>query len=100
MILKTSATAGTLESCDAMVTVEPGNGKLEYSISSTVLNQYGRQIKETLLETLERLDVKDAVVTVADRGALNCTLKARIECAVYRSCGVTENYPWGGDIRE
>ncbi len=51
------------------------------------------------LETLERLDVKNARVTIFDKGALDCTLKARVECAVYRSNGVSENLPWGGVIR-
>ena len=97
-ILK-SAVAGTLESSDAMVTVEPGEG-IELSISSSVMNQYGRQIKATVLNTLERLDVKDVKITVVDKGALDCTLKARVECAVFRSTGKSHaNIPWGGVIR-
>lgn len=97
-ILK-SAVAGTLESSDAMVTVEPGEG-IVVELSSSVMNQYGRQIKATVLETLERLDVKDAKVTVIDKGALDCTLKARVECAVFRSCDASAaNIPWGGVIR-
>ncbi|MBQ2139848.1 MAG: citrate lyase acyl carrier protein, partial [Acidaminococcaceae bacterium] len=47
------ATAGTLESSDLMVTLEPGNGGIELSLTSSVMNQYGRQIKKTVLETLE-----------------------------------------------
>lgn len=97
-ILK-SAVAGTLESSDAMVTVEPGEG-ISVELSSSVMNQYGRQIKATVLETLERLNVKDAKVTVIDKGALDCTLKARVECAVFRSCDASAaNIPWGGVIR-
>ena len=94
------AVAGTLESSDAQVTVEPGEGSLELSLSSSVMNQYGRQIKATVLETLERLWVSDARVTVVDKGALDCTLKARVECAVFRSWGASEqNIPWGGAVR-
>ncbi len=97
-ILKTAA-AGTLESSDALVTVEPGEG-ITLDLSSTVMNQYGRQIKATVLETLERLDVHNASVTVVDKGALDCTLKARVECAVYRSCDASaKNIPWGGKVR-
>ncbi len=97
-ILK-SAVAGTLESSDAMVTVEPGQG-ISLELSSSVMNQYGRQIKATVLETLERLDVKNAKVTVIDKGALDCTLKARVECAVFRSVDASEaNIPWGGAVR-
>lgn len=98
-ILKTAA-AGTLESSDAMITVEPGQEKIELDITSVVLNQYGRQIKATILETLERLDVTSAKVTVVDKGALDCTLRARVECAVFRACDQSQaNIPWGGVVR-
>ena len=93
MEIKKAAMAGTLESSDAQVTVEPGNGKIELSIESSVIH------KATIMETLERLEVRDAKVTVVDKGALDCTLKARVECAVYRSNDMTENLPWGGAIR-
>ena len=98
-ILKPAA-AGTLESSDAQVMIEPGDGTIELSLQSSVMNQYGRQIKATILETLERLDVTSAKVMVVDKGALDCTLKARVECAVFRSCDASEaNIPWGGAVR-
>ena len=97
-ILKT-AMAGTLESSDAQIVVEPGDGTIELNIESSVIHQYGRQIKKVVLETLERLEVTDPKVTVVDKGALDCTLKARVECAVYRSNDMTENLPWGGVIK-
>ena len=94
------AVAGTLESSDAQVTVEPSDNGIQLDLTSSVMNQYGRQIKATVLETLERLEVSAARVTVVDKGALDCTLKARVECAVLRSCGQSaENIPWGGAIR-
>ena len=94
------AMAGTLESSDAQVTVEPGEGTIELNLQSSVMNQYGRQIKATVLETLERLEVSSARVTVVDKGALDCTLKARVECAVFRSCDQSAaNIPWGGAVR-
>lgn len=100
MEIKNVAIAGTLESSDAQVTVEPGDNGIELTLTSSVMNQYGRQIKATVLETLERLEVSSARVTVVDKGALDCTLKARVECAVFRSCGRSaENIPWGGAIR-
>lgn len=94
------AMAGTLESSDLQVTVEPGENGIELSLTSSVMNQYGRQIKDTVLQTLERLDVKDARVTVVDKGALDCTIQARVECAVFRSCDRSQkDIPWGGVIR-
>ncbi len=106
MEVKGTAMAGTLESSDAQVTVEPGTSGIELSIESSVINQYGRKIRATVLETLERLDVKNAKVTVVDKGALDCTLKARVEGAVFRASGYTEDdicagkkLPWGGAIQ-
>ena len=94
------ANAGTLESSDAQVTVEPNEHGITLELSSSVMNQYGRQIKQTVLETLVRLGVTNAAVTVVDHGALDCTIRARVECAVYRSCGASQkDLPWGGAIR-
>ena len=99
MEIKKAAIAGTLESSDAQITVEPGNGTLELTIDSSVMHQYGKKIRAVVLETLERLEVTDARVVVVDKGALDCTLKARVECAVYRSNDIVENVPWGGVVR-
>ncbi len=99
MEIQKTAMAGTLESSDAQITVEPSDS-LSLSIESSVMNQYGRQIKAIVLKTLDELEVKNAKVTVVDKGALECTLKARVECAVYRSSGVSDkNIAWGGNVR-
>ena len=94
MQIETPAIAGTLESSDAQVTVEPCEEGLDLSVHSTVIAQYGRQIRETAMETLKRLGVENASVMVNDHGALDCTLRARIECAVFRAANVTKDYPW------
>jgi len=96
MKITKTAMAGTLESSDAQVTIEPGDGGTVVDISSIVLNQYGRQIKAVVLETLNNLDIKSAKVTVIDKGALDCTIRARTECAAYRAAGITGSIPWGG----
>ena len=99
MQIEKNAVAGTLESSDAMVTVEPAENGIELDITSSVMNQYGRQIKATVLETLDRLGVTEGKITVVDKGALDCTLKARVECAVFRSCDKSAaGIPWGGVI--
>lgn len=100
MQIEKNAMAGTLESSDALVTVEPGEDGVELELTSSVMNQYGRQIRATVLETLDRLGVTQGRVTVVDKGALDCTIKARVECAVLRSCGQSDaKVPWGGVIR-
>ncbi len=101
MKIKKPAMAGTLESSDCMVTVEPadkGSG-INFELESVVIHQFGESIKRTVLETLERLDVEDAAIRVVDKGALSCTIKARVECAVYRSNSQTSQLPWGGAIQ-
>lgn len=100
MTINKCAVAGTLESSDAQITIEPSDNGIQIDISSSVMNQYGRQIKATVLETLDRLDVKDARISVVDKGALDCTIKARVECAVFRACEKSDkNIPWGGTVR-
>ncbi|HCK88677.1 MAG TPA: citrate lyase acyl carrier protein [Erysipelotrichaceae bacterium] len=99
MEIKKAAVAGTLESSDCMVTVEPGNGTLELDLDSAVIRQFGRQIRKVINDTLASLEVTDAKVTVVDKGALDCTIKARVECAVYRSNDISKNLPWGGAIK-
>lgn len=94
------AIAGTLESSDAMVTIEPNEaGGIILELESSVYQQYGRRIHEVIYETLDRLDVQDAFLRVVDKGALDCTLKARVECAVFRANDMADNLPWGGAIR-
>ena len=101
MEIKKNAVAGTLESSDAMVTVEPnGQGQgIDIELDSVVINQYGHSIKNTVMKTLDNLDVKDIRIHIVDKGALDCTLKAREECAVFRAAEMSENLPWGGAIQ-
>ncbi len=98
MKLKKPAVAGTLESNDCMVTVEPGEGQVELELDSVVIRQFGPQIRKVIFETLERLDVTGGRITVVDKGALDCTIKARVEAAVYRSAEIKTGLPWGGAI--
>ncbi|MGN0159603.1 MAG: citrate lyase acyl carrier protein [Brotaphodocola sp.] len=99
MKIEKPAIAGTLESSDCQVTIEEGNGKVELTLESPVINQFGNQIRRVALETLNRLGIDDANVIIIDKGALDCTIKARIEGAVYRSLEQQEHLPWGGAIR-
>ena len=98
MEIKKPAMAGTLESSDCMVTVEPGQNGIDLELDSAVIRQFGPQIRKVIYETLERLDVADGKITVVDKGALDCTIKARVEAAVYRSCDKKADLPWGGVI--
>ena len=98
MDIRKAAVAGTLESSDCMVSIEPARG-IELEIESAVFRQYGKRIKEVAMETLDRLDVRDARVSIVDKGALDCTIKARVECAVMRAAGHEGRIGWGGVIK-
>ncbi len=95
MIIKKSANAGTLESSDAYVLIEPNNGGIELELESSVINQYGDKIEKTVLDVLKRLSVSDANVKIVDKGALDCTIKARVECAVFRANENEDTIKWG-----
>ena len=89
MEIKKPAVAGTLESSDCQVTVEPG----------AVIHQFGNQIKKVTLETLKDLGIDNVRISIVDKGALDCTIKARIEGAVFRAVDQYDNIPWGGAVR-
>lgn len=98
MELKKSAVAGTLESSDVYVKIEPHDKGILIELESSVMEQYGDQIKETAEEVFKNLEVSNAKVVIIDKGALDCTIRARIETAVFRSCDMIENIPWGTKI--
>ena len=99
MEIEKAAVAGTLESSDCTVTVEDGDGNIDLVLESTVIHQYGNQIRHVVLDTLESLGVQNVKIKIVDKGALDCTIRARVEAAVYRSAGQSEQLPWGGAIR-
>ena len=84
-ILK-SASAGTMESSDVYVQIEPAQG-LEIQLESVVYNQFGDAIREVVKEVLQEQGVENAAVRIVDRGALECVIRARVETAVLRGKG-------------
>jgi len=91
------AIAGTLESSDLQIIIDrnEGNG-LEIDLKSSVDKQYGRRIREVLMDTLKNLGIKDAKLTVTDKGALDCTIVARTIAAVHRASDATDKIDWEG----
>ena len=81
------ATAGTLESSDVFVSLEPCASGLEIEIDSVVQKQFGEAIYSVVREVLDEHEVQQAKVTVTDRGALDCVIRARVETAVLRGKG-------------
>jgi citrate lyase subunit gamma (acyl carrier protein) len=86
MEISKTAKAGTMESNDIYIMIRPNEGKgIELELDSIVMKQFGKQIEKVILDTLKELDVKNISITAKDRGALNYTIRARVETAVKRA---------------
>lgn len=86
MDIKREAMAGTLESSDIMVTVQPAPDGIQIELNSTVEGYYGDSIRATMCAVLEELGVRNANISAVDHGALDCTIRARMTTAVKRAC--------------
>jgi len=96
-IIEKQAIAGTLESSDLQIIIDRNDGQgIEIDLESSVKNQYGRRIREVLLDTLNNLGVEDAKLKVSDKGALDCTIIARTIAAVHRAADATDKIDWEG----
>ena len=81
-----NAVAGTMESSDVYVEIEPAE-QLNIQLESVVKQQFGEQILSAVCQVLEENNVEKANVRVVDRGALECVIRARVETAVLRGKG-------------
>jgi citrate lyase subunit gamma (acyl carrier protein) len=86
MKISKAAKAGTLESNDILVMVVPKEGTgIELELESIVMKQFGEDIKKVILDKLEELQVEDIIIKAQDKGALDYTIKARVETAIKRA---------------
>ncbi|WDU82328.1 citrate lyase acyl carrier protein [Caloramator sp. Dgby_cultured_2] len=79
------AKAGTMESNDIYIMVYPNDKGNEIQLDSIILKQFGKQIEKVIMDTLKELEVENALVVAKDRGALDYTIKARVETAIKRA---------------
>jgi citrate lyase subunit gamma (acyl carrier protein) len=86
MSIGKKAQAGTMQSSDLMVYVEPAV-ELVIEIESTVKRQFEHLIRDKILEVLRSHGITSGKVRVTDRGALDYAIQARIETALERSAG-------------
>lgn len=84
MTIKNSSKCGTLESNDIYIVLTPSNDGIEIELESSVTKQFGDEIRAVIEETLKELGVTSVKVNTQDKGALNYTIKARVEGAVRR----------------
>ena len=91
MKITKAAVAGTLESSDAQVRIQPFDS-LDIEINSSVVKQFGEQIEATVRAVLAKLNITAAKVIVEDKGALDCVLQARVKAAALRASDETVNW--------
>lgn len=87
MRIARKAQAGTMQSSDLMVFLEPADS-LTVEIESTVKKQFEHLIRQRLEAVLDRHGVTAGRVRVTDRGALDYAIEARLETALARAAEV------------
>ena len=84
--------AGTLESSDVLVLVRfsPQQKGIGIELESPSKKCFGKIIIKKIEETLNLLGINDIYIKAQDRGALDCTISARVETAVKRALNYKE----------
>ena len=84
---KIAAQSGTFESSDVIFLIEPlpDNSGRKLDISSTVMQQFGASFNRIVVEMLDQYEMTDIHLIAKDKGALEPTIKARLETAIKRS---------------
>jgi len=89
------AIAGTLESSDIQIMIVSNkDAGIKIKLKSSVEKQFGKQIRKVITEVLKKMEIENVTLVAVDKGALDCTIKARVECVVCRACGIKEQYDW------
>lgn len=76
--------AGTMQSSDLMVFIEPAD-ELTMEIESTVKKQFEHLIRAKLEQVLAKRGVTSGRIRITDRGALDYAIEARLEAALQRA---------------
>ena len=84
MKLIRNAKAGTLESGDVFVTVTPSHEQI-IRLESPVKEQFEDAILALVRELLDAYAVEGGMIELADQGALDCTIRARLLTALKRA---------------
>lgn len=79
------AVCGSLQSNDCLVRIYPADKGIELELSSPVLEQFGRQIEMVIRDTLERMGITVCRLVLEDKGALDYTIRSRVETVVRRA---------------
>ncbi|MBC2853159.1 MAG: citrate lyase acyl carrier protein [Cetobacterium sp.] len=86
MTINKPAKCGTLESNDIFIMLTPSENGISIELESVVEKQFGNHIKMVIEEKLKEMGITSVLVKAQDKGALDYTIRARIEGAVKRGC--------------
>ena len=84
MEIKKNSSAGTLESNDCLIRLE-SNDDVVIVLNSPVEYEFGDQIRKVVNDVLKESEIDGAKVVIEDRGALDCTIAARLKTAIGRA---------------
>lgn len=98
MLISRTGTAGTLESSDVLVTVEPSDGGIAIDLEGASAARFGDEIRDVVNSTLRAFGVESVRVHLQDKGALDCTIRARLAAALYRAAGAPEGGAGAGTV--
>jgi citrate lyase subunit gamma (acyl carrier protein) len=84
---KIAAQSGTFESSDVIFLIEPlpDNSGRKLELFSTVMQQYSESFNRIVVDILDAYEMTDIHLIARDKGALEPTIKARLETAIKRS---------------
>ena len=86
MLIKKPAVCGTLESSDVQITIRPNEGNgIRIELDSVVKTIFGDEIIRTVQEVLNEFEVRDADISLVDKGALDCVIRSRMQAGLKRT---------------
>ena len=79
------ASCGTMESSDAYMELEPIAAGVQIDLQSVVEHQFGDSIRALAADMLQQEGIDNVSLRIVDRGALECTRRARLETLIARA---------------
>ena len=98
MELLVVASAGTLESSDIQIIIEPNDSNgITIELESVVKSQFGEQIENVIKETLNELNIDNAKIFANDKGAIDPVIKVefKLQYIVQQNQAITNGYRRG-----
>ncbi|PAB57957.1 citrate lyase acyl carrier protein [Anaeromicrobium sediminis] len=87
--------AGTMESCDIQIMVENNSNEgIKIFLESIVKKQFGDEIIKVIEETVKEMNMDNITIRANDKGALDCTIKARVQSAILRGLEKENHMDW------